>query len=261
MDLQKDKYIIVEIIPTYSTKDKGFIAQISALKLEGIKAKSGTVTSKKDSIYTMNAWTAINGDKIYPFILLVNDRFIPWSNITIVRDTRYTHFLIPKEPFKDPQTQVLKIRNVKFIHIPIKTFYTESGQRPPNDKYQKLVRFNESGEMTGNGKIIYYLYHPSLQIKTYTFTGSNIENLDLEIDHNIHLSKDNVLLFKNRLLDTDDQIVIDRFNLLSVACEDALYKLIVFYRTDINTSFNNIDKFANAELAKEISQGRVTNKA
>ena len=37
MDVQKDKYIIVEIIPTNSTKDKGFIAQISALKLEGIK--------------------------------------------------------------------------------------------------------------------------------------------------------------------------------------------------------------------------------
>lgn len=37
MDLQKDKYIIVEIIPTHSNKDKGFIAQISALKLEGIK--------------------------------------------------------------------------------------------------------------------------------------------------------------------------------------------------------------------------------
>lgn len=37
MDLQKDKYIIVEIIPTHSSSDKGFIAQISALKLEGIK--------------------------------------------------------------------------------------------------------------------------------------------------------------------------------------------------------------------------------
>mgnify|MGYP007056209595 CR=1 FL=1 len=36
MDLQKDKYIIVEVIPTHSQKDKGFIAQISALKLEGI---------------------------------------------------------------------------------------------------------------------------------------------------------------------------------------------------------------------------------
>lgn len=37
MDLQKDKYIIIEIIPTHSKKEKGFIAQISALKLEGIK--------------------------------------------------------------------------------------------------------------------------------------------------------------------------------------------------------------------------------
>lgn len=37
MNLQKDKYIIVEIIPTNSNPKEGFIAQISALKLEGIK--------------------------------------------------------------------------------------------------------------------------------------------------------------------------------------------------------------------------------
>ena len=37
MNLQKDKYIIVEVIPTHSDAEKGFIAQISALKLEGIK--------------------------------------------------------------------------------------------------------------------------------------------------------------------------------------------------------------------------------
>ena len=37
MNLYNDKYIIVEIIPTSSRKDTGFIAQISALKLEGLK--------------------------------------------------------------------------------------------------------------------------------------------------------------------------------------------------------------------------------
>ena len=37
MNLQKDKYIIVEIIPTHSDPSKGDIIQISALKLEGIK--------------------------------------------------------------------------------------------------------------------------------------------------------------------------------------------------------------------------------
>lgn len=231
------------------------------LKVEGIKTKAGTVTGKNDSIYTMNAWTAINSDKIYPFILFVNDKHIQWSKITIVRDTRYTHFLIPKEPFKDPVTHVLKIRSVKFIHIPVKTFYTESGDRPPNDKYLKLLRFNDNGEMVENGKNIYYLYHPALQIKSYTFTSANIENFDLNVDHNIHLSKNNILLFKNKLLDTDDLISIDRFNLMSVKCDEALYKVRVIYRTDVNTSFNNIDKFNNVELVKDISQGRVANKS
>ncbi len=37
MDLQKEKYVIVEIIPTHSRQGKGFIAQISALKLKGIQ--------------------------------------------------------------------------------------------------------------------------------------------------------------------------------------------------------------------------------
>lgn len=37
MNLEKDKYIIVEIIPTHSNAKQGTIAQISALKLEGLK--------------------------------------------------------------------------------------------------------------------------------------------------------------------------------------------------------------------------------
>lgn len=37
LDLEKEKYIIVEIIPTHSNPEKGTIAQISALKLEGLK--------------------------------------------------------------------------------------------------------------------------------------------------------------------------------------------------------------------------------
>lgn len=36
MNLQKDNYIIVEVIPTHSNSKKGVIAQISALKLKGI---------------------------------------------------------------------------------------------------------------------------------------------------------------------------------------------------------------------------------
>lgn len=231
------------------------------LKVENVKTRTGTITSKSDGIYSINAWTAINSDKEYPFILFVNDKHIPWSVITIVRDTRYAYFLLPKEPFKDPQTNVIKIKNVKYIYIPLKTFYTESAQKAPNDKYQKFLRFNDKGEIIENGKIIYYLYHPALKIKTFAFSRANLENLDLEVDSGIHLSKNNVLLFKNKLLDTTDSVTIDKFNLASIRCEEALYKLKVFYRTDINQSYNNISKFSNQELVKEISQGMVTNKA
>ena len=37
MDLLKDKYVIVEIIPTALSKDKGDIVEMTALKLDGIK--------------------------------------------------------------------------------------------------------------------------------------------------------------------------------------------------------------------------------
>lgn len=37
MNLLRDKYVIVEVIPTSGNSEKGIIAQLSALKLEGIK--------------------------------------------------------------------------------------------------------------------------------------------------------------------------------------------------------------------------------
>ena len=37
MDLTKDKYVIVEIIPTALTKEKGQIVEMTALKIDGLK--------------------------------------------------------------------------------------------------------------------------------------------------------------------------------------------------------------------------------
>jgi len=37
MDLLKNKYVILELIPTSITKEKGVLVQLSALKLDGIK--------------------------------------------------------------------------------------------------------------------------------------------------------------------------------------------------------------------------------
>ena len=81
MDLQKDKYIIVEIIPTHSKSTKGFIAQISALKLDGIKLIDRFDYRVKDELienddlkqlisYDKNMFTYVNfkAFKIIPFL-------------------------------------------------------------------------------------------------------------------------------------------------------------------------------------------------
>lgn len=95
MNLQKEKYIIVEIIPTHSDSDKGFIAQISALKLNGIKLldrfdyrvddkfiendylKSLIQYDKKSFTYVNNIYFIIEKfkqwAKDYPLLLLENE--------------------------------------------------------------------------------------------------------------------------------------------------------------------------------------------
>jgi len=101
MDLGKDKYIIVEIIPTHSDSNKGTIAQISALKLEGIKLLDRFDYRIKDELienedirnlisYDKNMFTYV--DNIY-FII---EKFKDWAKdlpILILEDSYTIDYL------------------------------------------------------------------------------------------------------------------------------------------------------------------------
>ena len=77
MNLHKDKYIIVEIIPTHSDSDKGFIAQISALKLEGLKLIDRFDYRVKDELIdNIDVLRIISYDKNM-FTYIDNEVFIP----------------------------------------------------------------------------------------------------------------------------------------------------------------------------------------
>ena len=77
MDLNKDKYIIVEIIPTRSNSKDGFIAQISALKLDGLKLVDRFDYRVKDELIdNIDVLRIINYDKNM-FTYIDNDVFIP----------------------------------------------------------------------------------------------------------------------------------------------------------------------------------------
>ena len=84
MNLHKDKYIIVEVIPTHSDNNKGFIAQISALKLDGIKLIDRFDYRVKDELienddlkqlisYDKNMFTYVNN------IYFIIEKFKEWA--------------------------------------------------------------------------------------------------------------------------------------------------------------------------------------
>ena len=86
MNLEKDKYIIVEIIPTHSKAEKGIIAQISALKLEGLNLLDRFDYRIKDElIENKDLKEVIQYDKD-AFTYVDNPHFIPEKFKTWAKD-------------------------------------------------------------------------------------------------------------------------------------------------------------------------------
>ena len=101
MNLEKDKYIIVEVIPTHSNAEKGMIAQISALKLDGLKLKDRFDYRLKDElIENKDLKEVIQYDKA-SFTYVDNPNFIPekfksWAKdlpLLLIEDTYTLDYL------------------------------------------------------------------------------------------------------------------------------------------------------------------------
>lgn len=119
MKLQKDKYIIVEIIPTHSNSEEGFIAQISALKLNGIiledrfdyRVASNLIENeeiKRIISYDKNQFTYVNN--IY-FIL---EKFKKWSKnypLLIIEETYTLDYL---KELKNEKELIYSYLNLKY---------------------------------------------------------------------------------------------------------------------------------------------------
>ena len=86
MDFNKDKYIIVEIIPTRSNSKDGFIAQISALKLKGLKLLDRFDYRVKDELIDNEDLLRIISYDKNMFTYIDNEVFIPEKFKQFVED-------------------------------------------------------------------------------------------------------------------------------------------------------------------------------
>lgn len=119
MDLLKDKYIIVEIIPTSSKANTGFIAQISALKIDGLKLidrfdyrvddnllKNNDI--KKLISYDNNMFNYVNNT------YFIKEKFKSWSNNYPLLLIEYTYTIDFLKDLDNSKELVYKYLNMEY---------------------------------------------------------------------------------------------------------------------------------------------------
>lgn len=235
---------------TYSTED------YIVAKVEGIKEMVYPVTKKEDVIYNLSVEEAVKLGKVHPFAIFKDGLNIPWSQMRIVKDVRYSYLFLPRDKSKDIELQIDAIQRVQYLYFPFNVFYTENRQLPPDPSYKEFLRFSLDGQYVESGKVVFYVSNPNFEFKEIGFANGDIHGYDIEVDDLIRLNSDNFIVFKNRLLDTSEKLTVNRMNLLYLQGEAATYRIKVFYRTDLNTPYNIVNKFPNKTLAKNIVQGK-----
>lgn len=137
MDLEKDKYIILEIIPTALTPEKGDIVQLSAIKLDGLKLVDRfDYRLNEDKIYIPDFIDMISYDKesfIYKnFTKEIMDDFKKWSEDLplLIIDNAYTkNFLTVLDNKKE---SVFKYLNKEYNDHIIEELIEENNIEPTN---------------------------------------------------------------------------------------------------------------------------------
>ena len=136
------------------------------------------------------------------------------------------------------------------VIIPFNVIYTEKRER--HDDYTAIAVFDKNGFLRDTGKVMYYVKHPNLHYKEYSYLNGKLKGEDIEIDHKIKLDSGNFVVFKDRLYDYDANIEVSNINTISMNGEVAQYRVKLFYRDDINEAQNNMSDFVNVDYIKNI---------
>ena len=211
---------------------------------------------RKDlSIFIQNAEEAVSKYRsIHPFVFFINNIQIKLSKITIVRELKYTYFLISDAAkFGD------NIESIDMIHIPFNTHYTEE-RKWDQDHERVIFRFNDDGITAPWGKVVYSTPLKDLIYTTDTLSvDQSYVNVDLPgVDIDCKVYQDNFIFFKDRKLCKDIKIELNNLNMYTInegQPMESEVQMIMFYRDVINRNISNIILPENTNYIKRIITG------
>lgn len=190
-------------------------------------------------VFSLNLKDLVEKGWIQPFLLFVDNKFIKWSDITIINDCNYAYILIDNNSnLYTPECECI------VLHFNIN--YNEKLTRIPNNS---LFSFNDIGLhciQTREDELYTCITPNEYGLSVYhedILLNEGVKQQSL-LNGDYKLFASNYIAFRNGYLDTDASIVQHGLNLFSVndnkfKGNDYLCKL--FYYTNTNSSLDNIN--------------------
>lgn len=193
----------------------------------------------------------VEEEVIDPFLLFVNKKLVPWSMISIIMTHEDYHVLCSTQ---DPTwLHMFKhVESIDVIHLPSSCIYTDI---PVGDRPNKIFGFNNDGTYNDSPDSPISILSEAKFMEFDTFvTEGAVNAFPVSQDTTIKYFPNNVILFRNGLLDTTSKIHFES-TLLSI--EDGLnpdgdyLNFNVFRDTRTRDKLDNI-KHANLNVIKPL---------
>lgn len=206
---------------------------------------------KNNLIFIDTMINLIKRREIYPFLVFINNKFVKWSNISIVHDLRYSYLIIDNIDTEN-------FESIHSIYLPFSVAYNEKGIRYGLDK--DIFVFDDEGKLDQFGNTVISYSAKNFLYKTDGIAGG-IKNIEInDLDPVYKMSDFNVLAFRDGLFRPDADIRMEAFNMFTVDegeyIEGSVDTYKVFYYKRTEKSVDNIYRFENVDILKDIIRKR-----
>ncbi len=168
--------------------------------------------------YKMNMIDAYKNGRCNAFMVFVNGCFVPWSNLSIIRNSKM-YFLMIENMDKD-----ILVDSFEILHIPFKVEYDEEYNE---STIRNMFSFDENGKFT-LGVAKYHVGIGKDTVFSSVFSSPEFAQFDTAISPEVHTTPENYFIFTNEgLLTRSAEIEVFNRNLITTSKGNTLNEFVV----------------------------------
>ena len=217
--------------------------------VDDLKFKNIATPQAYRGVYKVRMRDAFLHELVHPFLLFVNGKFVKWSNIQIVNDVNYTYIVADNVYYPT-------VEQIDIIQIPFNVYYDENGNIEPDT--QIMFQFDDEGLLSDIGNTIISFNKNNISdihMDSFDAPSGNVLGWDiLNVNDKVKLFPENIILFKDGLLYSEADILIDPMNVISIdkGQTNGMIEGRVFYDPKSNIPKNNVYQFHGNEYISEL---------